>query len=68
MEKEYFICADGIDGYEEWPCYVATENTGRCMTEDEMFGDVRQCLRELGGGHADIWDTETDELFAEVEV
>ena len=38
------------------------------MTEDEMFEDVRQCLEELGGGHADIWDEETDQLYAEIEV
>ena len=68
MCKYYMIYADGIDGYEEWPCYVAEENDGYCMTEKEMFEDVWQCLFELGGGHADIIDQETDELFAEIEV
>jgi hypothetical protein len=33
-----------------------------------MCEDVRQALRELGGGHADILDAETDELFAEIEI
>lgn len=68
MSKNYWICADGIAGYEEWPCEVAEENNGICMTEQEMFDDVRGCLEELGGGHADIFDEETNELFAEIEV
>ena len=68
MNKYYLICVDGINGYDEWNCYVAEENTGYAITEDEMFGDVRQALKELGGGHADIIDDETDELFAEIEV
>ena len=33
-----------------------------------MFDDVRSGLEELGGGHADIWDADTDELYAEIEV
>lgn len=68
MEKWYSICADGINGYDQWHCCVKEENDGFAMTENEMFEDVRQCLKELGGGHADIWDEDTDELFAEIEV
>ena len=68
MGQCYLICADGFDGYEEWYCDVAEENNGAAMTEKEMFGDVRQCLKELGGGHADIFNADTDELFAEIEV
>ena len=68
MCKYYLICIDGINGYEEWSCEVAEENKGFCMTEQEMLNDVRGCLEELGGGHADIFDEETDELFIEIEV
>lgn len=63
MSKEYWVCADGICGYEEYPYYVDDD-----FSEDEMLEDVRANLKELEGGHADIFDTETDELFAEIEV
>ena len=68
MKKWYLICADGINDYGQWHCCVKEENDGFAMTEKEMFEDVRQCLEEFGGGHADIWDEDTNELFAEIEV
>lgn len=68
MAQCYLICADGVEGYEEWWCDVDETNHDGFMTEKEMFGDVRQCLQELGGGHADIIDTETGELFADIEI
>lgn len=66
MTKYYNIDLDGIDGYTHWDSYPVCPETG--YTEKAMFDDVRGGLEELGGGHADIWDADTDELFAEVEV
>jgi hypothetical protein len=68
MYRYYLIYVDGVDGYDEWNCNVAEENDGFAMTEKEMFEHVRQSLLELGGGHADILDAETDELFVEIEI
>ena len=65
MIRYFNIDLDGIDGYDHWEDYVVDDDI---LTEDEMFEDVRQGLRELGGGHADIWNSDTDELFAEIEV
>ena len=61
--RNFYIDLDGFDGYEQWEY-----STGVVISEDEMIKDVRDGLEELGGGHADIWDADTDELFAEIEV
>ena len=37
-------------------------------TEKIFFDDVRAGLKELGGGHADIYDADTDRLYAEIEI
>lgn len=68
MYQCYLVCVDGNNGYEEWFCDVAEENDGTAMTENEMLNDVQQCLEELGGGHADIFNADIDELFEEIEV
>lgn len=68
MEQCYIIETDGINGYDQWFCNVADENDGLCITEEQMFADVRQVLTELGGGHADIINADTDEVFAEIEI
>ena len=65
MERLFNIYLDGIDGYDEWLEYpVDYVDT----TEEIMMDDVRGGLEELGGGHADIYDAENDELFADIEV
>ena len=67
MIKYYNIDLDGIDGYDHWEDY--TVNTDDIFTDEvAMCADVRAGLRELGGGHADIWDADTDKLYAEIEV
>lgn len=66
MTKYYNINLDGINGHEHWDYYVVCPEDN--LTEKEMFEDVRAELKELGGGHADIWDADTDELYAEIEV
>ena len=66
MKRYFYICLDGVDAYEEWGFYVVDEENG--LTEKIMFEDVRAGLKELGGGHADIFDEETDELYGEIEV
>lgn len=63
MSASFSIDFDGIDDYEHWDEYI----TGIDCTEKDMFEDVRATLKELGGGHADIWD-EDGELYAEIEV
>ena len=68
MYQCYLICADGVNGYDQWYCDVSDENDGTTVTEEEMFADVRQTLKELGGGHADIINPDTDEVYAEIEV
>ena len=65
--KYYNIEFDGNDGYDCWNDYPVSDDEDM-YTEKDMLEDVRQGLKELGGGHADIWDTDTDELFAEIEV
>lgn len=62
------IDLDGIDGFDCWEDYVVDNDE---ITEKEMFEDVRHALKELGGGHADIWKTDDDGnemLYAEIEV
>ena len=66
MTKYYNIELDGIDGFVYWDYYPVCPETG--YTEKGMFDDVREGLKELGGGHADIWIADTDEFYAEVEV
>lgn len=66
MTKYYNIDLDGIDGYDHWNDYPVCPENG--YTEKAMFDDVRGGLEELGGGHADIWDADTDELYAEIEI
>lgn len=66
MTKYYNIDLDGIDGYEHWNDYLVCPENGD--TKKIMFKDVRAGLEELGGGHADIWDADTDELYTEIEV
>lgn len=61
--RNFNIDLDGINGYEHWEYTV-----GVVVSESEMIEDVRAGLKELGGGHADIWDADTDELFAEIEI
>ena len=65
MIKYYNVDLDGIDGYDHWEDYPVGPDT---VTEKEFFDDVRAGLKELGGGHADIWDADTDELYGEIEV
>ncbi len=64
MTRYFNIDLDGNNGYEHWADYPVCEVSG--YTEKGMFEDVRLGLKELGGGHADIWD-ENDELYAEIE-
>lgn len=66
MIKCFNIDLDGINSYKHWEDYVIIENDH--SAEKIMFDDVRAGLKELGGGHADIWDADTDELYAEIEV
>lgn len=66
MTKYYNIDLDGIDGYEHWEFYPVCSRTN--CTEKDMFEDVRAGLKELGGGHADIWDADTGELYGEIEI
>lgn len=66
--KFFNIDLDGINGYDWWEDYVVDNDE---LTEKEMFEDVRHGLKELGGGHADIWETDDDgneTLYAEIEV
>ena len=65
MSKFYVIELDGIDGCDTLYEY---EVDGVETTDKIMFDDVRGGLKELGGGHADIWDADTDEFYAEIEV
>lgn len=67
MIRYFNIDLDGIDGYEHWEDYVVDDDI---LTEHEMFEDVRFALKELNGGHADIWTADTDEeiLWATIEV
>lgn len=66
MARCFNIEFDGIDGCDHWDEYWVSYTSP--SAEKEMFEDVRSGLEELGGGHADIWDADTDELFAEIEV
>lgn len=62
------IDIDGIDGFDHWEDYVVDDDE---ITEKEMMEDVRAMLKELNGGHADIWETDDDGnemLFAEIEM
>ena len=65
MERYFHIYLDGIDGYDEWLEYLVSDET---VSEKEMMEDVRQGLQELGGGHADIYDADEEEFYAEIEV
>lgn len=66
MTKYYNIDLDGMDGYEHWDDYPVCPENG--YTEEDMLTDVRGGLEELGGGYADIWDADTDELFAAIKI
>lgn len=65
MSNFYIIYLDGINGFETWDNYEVdgTETTHKIMLED-----VRAGLKELGGGHADIFDMDTDKFFEEIEI
>lgn len=66
MARCFNIEFDGINGCDHWDEYWISYTVP--SAEEEMIEDVRSGLKELGGGHADIFDAETDELFAEIEV
>ena len=57
--NEYTVELDGIDGFEEK--WYSTDNYG------ELIEWIEDDLRELGGGHADIFDEEGD-FVEDVEV
>ena len=66
--KIFNIDLDGIDGFNSWEDYIVDDDM---VTEKEMFEDVRYGLKELGGGHGDIWEVDDDgneTLYAEIEV
>lgn len=50
--NEYFVCFDGINDYEEG--YIYGDNYKEIVTQ------VENVLKELGGGHADIFDEDGD--------
>ena len=56
----YMVEFDGIDGAEEK--HYATDNL------EELIEWVENDLRELGGGHADIFDEWTGDYVAYVEI
>lgn len=57
--SDWWVCADGIDRYEEFEI---------CGYElDEAIEMVKEALEDLGGGHADIFD-EYDNFVDDVEV
>lgn len=60
MFEGFEVDLDCWDGYEHWSGCVYE-------TEKEFFDDVRAALKEMSGGHADIWDAD-GELYAEIEV
>ena len=61
--KNVYVNLDGFDDYQQWESTI-----GPLFSIDDLIEDVRAGLKELGGGHADIWDAETDELISEIEV
>lgn len=65
MERYFHIYLDGINDYDEWLDYLVSDDT---VSEKEMFEDVRQGLREIGGGHAEIFTADDGELYGEIEI
>ena len=68
MIRCFHIDLDGINGYDHWEEYVIDD---WMLTEKEMFADVRHALKELHGGHADVWEVDDngdETLYAEIEV
>ena len=66
MARCFNIELDGINGCDHWDEYWISYATP--SAEEEMFENVRNSLAELGGSHANIWDADTDKLFAKIEV
>ena len=66
MARCFNIEFDGTSGCDHWDEYWISYTTP--SAEDKMIEKVRGCLEGLGGGHADIWDADTDKLFAKIEV
>ena len=56
---DYFVCFDGVNGYEE-SFILAADN-------DDLEEQVSDVLFQLGGGHADVFD-EFDNFMYDVEV
>ena len=56
---EYFVEFDGVDG--------STEGDVWGKTHEEIISQVKDFLKELGGGHADIYD-ENGDFLEDIEI
>ena len=68
MIRSFNIDFDCFDWCGHWEDYVIDD---WMLTDEQMFEDVRGVLEELGGGHADIWETDdngNETLYLEIEV
>lgn len=66
MARCFNIEFDGVNECDHWDEYWISYTIP--TAEEKMFKDVRNHLKKLGGGHADIFDEVTDELYEEIEV
>ncbi len=66
MFEYYDVYLDGINDYDEWMSYEVDESD-LYSNFQAMIEDIKCALREMGGGHADIY-SESGAFVFDVEV
>ena len=62
IKSYYYFTGENIDGD------LIEGSTSVAMTDENMRDYARAILREYGGGHLDVWYSETDEFAFDMEV